>query len=76
MALSRVFDNKHSRADVLAGAGLGGAIGMLFALRALPRHRRLDDRQIRPPAPLLLFAVLPFLKKARVKAVGAADAIR
>ncbi len=36
---TRVTDNKHHVADVVAGMLLGGMIATVFALRAIPRVR-------------------------------------
>lgn len=55
---SRIVDNKHHPSDVVAGAVLGSAVGLLYVMRAIPRHRRLDeldesDAEAIPAAPLL-----------------------
>ena len=43
VGVSRIIDNKHHASDVVGGAVLGGAIALLYFLRAVPRHRRLDE---------------------------------
>lgn len=39
ISATRITDNKHHVADVLAGMFLGGMIATVFALRAIPRIR-------------------------------------
>ncbi|GAB4813543.1 hypothetical protein N2152v2_000589 [Parachlorella kessleri] len=43
VAASRIVDNKHHPSDIISGAVLGGAIALLYLIRAVPRHRRLDE---------------------------------
>ncbi len=40
ISATRVVNNKHHVADVLAGMLLGGTVATVFALRAIPRVRR------------------------------------
>lgn len=54
MTISRVIDNKHHPSDVAAGAFLGTVIGVIFILRALPRHYAvLPEPRQRSSEPLL-----------------------
>ena len=39
IAASRVVDNRHHPADVIAGMVLGAAVGTIFLLRSIPTLR-------------------------------------
>ena len=42
IAASRVVDNKHHPADVVAGIVLGATVGIIFLLRSIPMLRCLQ----------------------------------
>ena len=55
MALSRIIDNKHHPSDVVGGGFLGTLIGVVFVLRAIPRHSIVkEDPGVQPDETTLL----------------------